>query len=65
MSYRYCLFVPGDSARKMSRAPSSGADALILNIKDTVSRAQTRGSAPCRGVPRTAGWRAPHASRSQ
>lgn len=38
MNYRSYLFVPGDSARKLAKAPSSGADALILDIEDAVSR---------------------------
>lgn len=38
MSYRSYLFVPGDSARKMAKAASSGADALILDMEDAVLR---------------------------
>jgi len=30
------LFVPGDSERKLAKAPSSGADALILDLEDAV-----------------------------
>jgi citrate lyase subunit beta / citryl-CoA lyase len=33
---RSLLFVPADSARKLSRAPQSGADALILDLEDSV-----------------------------
>ena len=33
---RSLLFVPADSERKLSRAPQSGADALILDIEDSV-----------------------------
>jgi citrate lyase subunit beta / citryl-CoA lyase len=33
---RSLLFVPGDSERKLSRAPQSGADALILDLEDSV-----------------------------
>lgn len=33
---RSLLFVPGDSERKLARAPESGADALILDLEDSV-----------------------------
>jgi citrate lyase subunit beta/citryl-CoA lyase len=33
---RSLLFVPADSERKLSRAPQSGADALILDLEDSV-----------------------------
>jgi citrate lyase subunit beta/citryl-CoA lyase len=33
---RSLLFVPADSDRKLSRAPHSGADALILDLEDSV-----------------------------
>jgi citrate lyase subunit beta/citryl-CoA lyase len=33
---RSLLFVPADSERKLSRAPRSGADALILDLEDSV-----------------------------
>src|SRR5215510_2667718 len=36
---RSLLFVPADSERKLSRAPQSGADALILDLEDSVVRA--------------------------
>jgi citrate lyase subunit beta / citryl-CoA lyase len=46
---RSLLFVPADSERKLSRAPQSGADALILDLEDSVvpanrplARGQTR-----------------------
>jgi len=46
---RSLLFVPGDSERKLSRVPQSGADALILDLEDSVvpanrplARRQTR-----------------------
>ncbi|MFN0264012.1 HpcH/HpaI aldolase/citrate lyase family protein [Tepidamorphus sp. 3E244] len=35
---RSMLFVPGDSPRKMEKALSSGADALILDLEDSVSQ---------------------------
>ncbi|MEQ8481561.1 MAG: CoA ester lyase [Hoeflea sp.] len=34
---RSLLFVPGDSSRKMEKAAGSGADALILDLEDSVS----------------------------
>ena len=42
---RSLLFVPGDSERKLARALSCGADALILDLEDTVAppaKAQAR-----------------------
>jgi citrate lyase subunit beta / citryl-CoA lyase len=33
---RSLLFVPADSERKLSRGPQSGADALILDLEDSV-----------------------------
>jgi citrate lyase subunit beta / citryl-CoA lyase len=33
---RSFLFVPADSARKLARGPESGADALILDLEDSV-----------------------------
>jgi citrate lyase subunit beta/citryl-CoA lyase len=46
---RSFLFVPADSERKLARAPESGADALILDLEDSVvpqnrplARAQAR-----------------------
>jgi citrate lyase subunit beta / citryl-CoA lyase len=37
---RSLLFVPGDSERKQAKAASSGADALILDLEDSVDAAQ-------------------------
>jgi citrate lyase subunit beta/citryl-CoA lyase len=37
MRLRSLLFVPGDSERKYERAQASGADALILDLEDSVS----------------------------
>jgi citrate lyase subunit beta/citryl-CoA lyase len=34
---RSLLFVPGDSERKLAKATTSGADALILDLEDSVS----------------------------
>jgi citrate lyase subunit beta / citryl-CoA lyase len=45
---RSLLFVPADSERKLSRAPQSGADALILDLEDSVvpaNRPLARGQA--------------------
>ncbi|MGH8219860.1 MAG: HpcH/HpaI aldolase/citrate lyase family protein [Steroidobacteraceae bacterium] len=39
-SARSWLFVPGDSERKQSRALESGADALILDLEDSVAPAR-------------------------
>ena len=37
MRLRSLLFVPGDSDRKFARATTSGADALILDLEDSVA----------------------------
>lgn len=37
MSLRSWLFVPADSDRKLARAESAGADALILDLEDSVA----------------------------
>ena len=37
---RSFLFVPGDSARKLDKAMQSGADALILDLEDSVALAE-------------------------
>ncbi len=34
---RSILFVPGDSDRKLAKAPSSGADILVLDLEDAVA----------------------------
>src|SRR5579862_4711544 len=36
---RSLLFVPADSERKLARGPQSGADALILDLEDSVAPA--------------------------
>lgn len=41
---RSFLFVPGDSARKFSRARESEADALILDLEDSVAASQKDGA---------------------
>ena len=40
MSHRSWLFVPGDSERKLVRGRASGADAIILDLEDSVAPAQ-------------------------
>lgn len=40
MQIRSMLFVPGDSQRKFDKARQSGADALILDLEDSVAPAQ-------------------------
>jgi citrate lyase subunit beta/citryl-CoA lyase len=37
MMMRSLLFVPGDSGRKMEKAAACGADALILDLEDSVA----------------------------
>jgi citrate lyase subunit beta / citryl-CoA lyase len=37
---RSLLFVPGDSARKLEKALASGADALIIDLEDSVALAE-------------------------
>ncbi len=39
MRLRSLLFVPGDSARKLEKAKGTGADALILDLEDSVALA--------------------------
>ncbi|OZI77849.1 HpcH/HpaI aldolase/citrate lyase family protein [Bordetella genomosp. 12] len=36
MALRSLLFVPGDSERKLAKAQASGADALVLDLEDSV-----------------------------
>lgn len=43
---RSFLFVPGDSARKFARATKTEADALILDLKDSVSAGQKEAARP-------------------
>ena len=40
MKLRSLLFVPGDSERKFARAKDCGADALILDLEDSVAHSQ-------------------------
>ena len=40
MKLRSLLFVPGDSERKFAKAQTSGADALILDLEDSVAPSQ-------------------------
>jgi len=46
---RSLLFVPGDDARKLAKAMTSGADALILDLEDSVAPS---GKAPARQLLR-------------
>ena len=40
MSLRSFLFVPGDSERKLAKGEGVGADALILDLEDSVAPAR-------------------------
>jgi citrate lyase subunit beta/citryl-CoA lyase len=40
MKLRSLLFVPGDSERKFARAQTSGADALLIDLEDSVAPSQ-------------------------
>jgi citrate lyase subunit beta / citryl-CoA lyase len=40
VKFRSLLFVPGDSERKFAKAEASGADALILDLEDSVAPRQ-------------------------
>src|SRR3954452_24609331 len=40
MNLRSLLFVPGDSERKQAKAVDSGADALLLDLEDSVAAPQ-------------------------
>ena len=40
MRLRSLLFVPGDSERKFARARDCGADALILDLEDSVAASE-------------------------
>jgi citrate lyase subunit beta/citryl-CoA lyase len=44
MRLRSLLFVPGDSARKFARAKDCGADALILDLEDSVAPSEKLGA---------------------
>ena len=37
MPVRSWLFVPGDSERKLAKAPETGADAIIVDLEDAVA----------------------------
>ncbi len=47
MNIRSMLFVPGDSQRKFERACSGNADALILDLEDSVAPDQKRAARDC------------------
>jgi citrate lyase subunit beta/citryl-CoA lyase len=40
MIYRSLLFAPGDSGRKIDKALASSADAIILDLEDSVKIGQ-------------------------
>ncbi|HSV00548.1 MAG TPA: CoA ester lyase [Roseiarcus sp.] len=44
MRLRSLLFVPGDSARKFARAREGGADALVLDLEDSVAPSEKAGA---------------------
>ncbi len=58
MANRSWLFVPGDSERKLAKATSTGADAIIVDLEDAVA-AEARPAA--RGL--TTEWLAAHRSQ--
>ena len=39
MNLRSWLFIPGDSDKKLAKADATGADALILDLEDSVAPA--------------------------
>ena len=41
---RSFLFVPGDSGRKLAKARGAGADALIIDLEDSVARSELPGA---------------------
>ncbi|HET8611218.1 MAG TPA: aldolase/citrate lyase family protein, partial [Sphingomonas sp.] len=47
MRLRSWLFVPADSERKLAKAESAGADALILDLEDSVP---AKGKGAARGL---------------
>ena len=57
MPVRSWLFVPGDSERKLAKAPETGADAIIVDLEDSVA-AEAKPAA--RGL--AAEWLAAHRS---
>ena len=54
---RSLLFVPGDSERKLEKSLSSGADARIVDLEDSVSVA-AKPAATSRAKPGSWNWRA-------
>lgn len=59
MKLRSLLFVPGDSERKFAKAQTTGADALILDLEDSVAPSQKP-----RARERVAALLRDHASRA-
>jgi len=58
--FRSLLFVPGDSERKLAKAEDSAADALILDLEDSVAPSRTE---VARGL--VLGYLRAHADRSR
>ena len=49
---RSLLFIPGDSPKKLEKGIGSGADALLLDLEDSISpQKQGGGAGDHRGVP--------------
>ena len=46
MTLRSLLFVPGDSPRKLAKGDAAGADALILDLEDSVAPENKAGARP-------------------
>jgi len=60
MTLRSLLFIPGDSDRKLAKADNAGADALILDLEDSVApqaKAGARGKVAAFLADRTPGTR--------
>jgi citrate lyase subunit beta/citryl-CoA lyase len=60
MNYRSWLFAPGDSAKKLAKATDAGADAVILDLEDSVAPA---GKAAARDLVRAALFESPGPKR--
>ena len=57
---RSLLFVPADSPKKLEKGLTSGADALIVDLEDSVSADRKAGRASQRTRPSLAKSRRPH-----
>jgi citrate lyase subunit beta / citryl-CoA lyase len=58
MALRSWLFVPGDSEKKLSKAAATGADAIILDLEDSVASSNKQ-----RARELTAAWLGTHRSQ--